>query len=94
MFPRQPSVPARSLAQCPLCHLLLWDAAAADELRAGVRTVDQLQEADVVSSSPYTIVWVLDDPLDGNIFFKFINFTPGIIAHSNSSHPADIIITL
>ena len=100
MFPRQPSVPARSLAQCPLCHLLLWDAAAADELRAGVRTESQLQEADVVNeAAPHVPVRVLDNLADGNILFKCIGFISGVITHSGSGKPAedievDIIVTV
>ena len=92
MFPRQPSVPARSLAQCPHRHLLLWDAAAADELRAGVRAVVQLQEADVVNeAAPHVPVRVLENLADGNILFKCIGFISGVITHSCSGKPADDI---
>ena len=92
-------VPARHPAPGPQPRLLLSNAAAADELRAGVRAVAQLQEADVVNeAAPHVPVRVLENVADGNILFKCIGFISGVISHSGSGKPAedievDIIMT-
>ena len=85
-------VPARHPAPGPHPGLLLRDVAAADELRAGVRAVVQLQEADVVNeAAPHVPVRVLENVADGDILFKCIGFISGVITHSCSGKPAEDI---
>ena len=85
-------LPARHHAPGPQPGLLLRDLAAADELRAGVRAVDQLQQANVVNEAgPHLPVRVLGDLADGNILFKYIGFISGVITHSCSGKPAEVI---